>query len=89
MREGEEAATQAKRREYAVVGDRAEREDRAEPGYAGDLGGEEASAGRDFVGLRLVLRRHAADRIGDARPAEHEAIIGTGVVVPAGEAEFP
>ena len=39
-------------------------------------------------GLRLVLRRDAAHRIGDAHPAKLEAVIGPGVVTPCGKAEF-
>jgi hypothetical protein len=88
MCEWEAPATQAERLEHGLVSDNAEREDRAELGRAGYLGSEKAPASRDFTGLGLVLRGHAADRIGDTRPAQHDAVIRTGIVDALREPEF-
>jgi len=88
MRERKVPATQAKGVEHRLVRNVAERKDRAEPRHTGDFGSEKAPAGRDFAGVGLVLRRYATDRIGDTRPAQHEAVIRTGIVDALREAEF-
>src|ERR1700751_5711480 len=88
VREREGPAAQAERLEHGLVSDNAEREDRPELGHAGDLGSEKSPASRNFAGLRLVLRRHAADRIGDTRVAHRDAIIRMGFVNALREAEF-
>jgi len=71
------------------VSNNAEREDSAEPGQAGNLAGKKAPASCDFEGAGLVSRRHATDRIGDTCPAQHDAVIRTGIVNALREAEFP
>ncbi len=53
-----------------------------------DFGREVSAASRNFRGVRLVLRRHAAHRVGDARPMKLEAVIRTGVVHSRGKAEL-
>src|ERR1700730_6510450 len=45
-------------------------------------------AGRDLLRRRLVLRRHAAHRIGDAAVDQLEAVTGAGVILAAGEPEL-
>jgi hypothetical protein len=49
-----------------LVRDAAERNDGAELRHFGDCPAEKIAAGGDFLRGRLVLGRHAADRIGDA-----------------------
>src|SRR5271165_2375376 len=88
MREGEAPATQVQRLEYGLVSDSAEREDRAELPHAGDFRSEKAPASRDFAGFGLVLRWHATDRIGNTRPAQHDAVIRTSIVDALRKAEF-
>ena len=50
-----------------LVGDAAEAEDGAEARKRGEAGGEEGAAGGDLGRRRLVLRRDAADGVGDER----------------------
>ena len=47
------------------MGDAADRQQRAETRQSGDAADQELAAGRDLGGRRLVLRRHAADRVRD------------------------
>src|SRR6266851_1236478 len=79
---------QAERREHGLVGDGAKGEYRAELGQVGDLGGEKSAAGCDFGGVRFVLWWNATDRVGNAHPAQREAVIRSGIVEPLREAEF-
>jgi hypothetical protein len=71
-----------------VVGDDAKGEDHAKAGHSGDLSGKKLAASRDLAGFRLVLGRHATDRIGDPRPTKLQAIIGAGIVYAFGKTEF-
>jgi len=88
MGKREQPAAKAEHRDHGVVGDGAERKDRAEPRHGGDLGGEELAASGDLAKLRPVLRRHATDRIGNARSAKREAVIGAGSIITFRKAEF-
>ena len=66
----------------------AERQDRPQLRHRRDLGRQKGPAGGDLAGFGLVLRRHAAHRIGDPRPSERQAVIGAGAVISLGQAEF-
>ena len=71
-----------------LLRDAAERNDGAELRHFGDCPAEKIAAGGDFLRGRLVLGRHAADRIGDTRVAHRDAIIRMGFVNALREAEF-
>ncbi len=85
-REGRPA--KAERREHRVMCNRAQRQDRTEPGQRADLGGQKPTAVRDLARLGLVLRGDAADRIGDPRPPELETVIRMGVIIALGKSVF-
>src|SRR5258708_29742147 len=70
-------------RDDAVMGDSAEREDGTQIRHDGDFGDKELAAGTDLDGQWLVLRRHAADRIGDARPDKLKSVIGLSLIGPS------
>ena len=70
------AGREAEACDHGHVRDRAEGEECREAGQGRDLGGEEGAAGRDLGRGGLVLRGHAAHRIGDARGHEGEAVRG-------------
>ena len=76
------------RRHHAVMRDAAEREDRAQVLHLGDGRLEKIAAGVDLGRRRLVLRRHAAHRVGDAAIDQRQAVVGPRLVVAAREAEF-
>src|SRR5215470_1424079 len=88
MRKREAAARQVKCRQYALVRDRAQREDCAEPRQAGDLGHEKTPTSRDFAGLWFVLRGQATHRVGDARTTKREVIVAAGSINALREAKF-
>jgi hypothetical protein len=88
VRKREWHATQAERREHGLVGDGAKGEHRAQSGQTGNLGGEKSAAGCDLGGVRFVLWWNATDRVGNAHPAQREAIIRSGIVAPLRKAEF-
>jgi len=81
VRKRVEGAAQSLGREDGVVGDGAEREDRRQLRQCGELGGQELAAGVDLGGFGLVLRRHAADRVGDAGAPQLEPVRGMGAVM--------
>ena len=89
MRKREETTAQTKRGDHGRVGDGAKRKDRTEPLRVRHLDIEKAAASRNLDRLRLVLRRDTTHRIGDARSAKHEAVIGTGIVDTFRKPEFP
>jgi hypothetical protein len=89
MRKRETAARQSKRRQYALMRDGAQSEDRAEPSHAGDFGDEKTPTSRDFAGLRLVRWGRATHRVGDAGTAKLEVIVPAGAISPLREAKFP
>ena len=64
--EGMERQALAQRSQYRSMGDAAQRQDGFQLRQARDLIHQERAAGGDFRRRRLVLRRHAAHRIGDA-----------------------
>src|SRR6516225_5753228 len=68
--------------------DGAERQDRVEARQGTYFYLEKPVAGSDLGGFRLVLRRHAAHRIGDAAIDEGEPVIGALGIGAAGEAKF-
>jgi hypothetical protein len=68
---------------------RAEGQDRTKPGHSADLGDQKLTAVRDLARFRLVLRRDAANCIGDAHAPELETVIRTGVIIALGEPVFP
>ena len=70
------------------MGNRAECEDRTEPGHSADLGGQKPTAVRDLARFGLVLRRDAADSIGDAHAPELKTIVRTSVIIALGEPVF-
>ena len=86
---GEESAAQTKCCDYGGVGDGAKRKDRSDPIRRGQFAGEKAAASRDLGRLRLVLRGDTTHGIGDACPAEHETVIGPGIVGTSSKPEFP
>ena len=79
--------TQPQGHQHRVVGDRAQGEDRARPDR-GDLLGEVAVAAPHFIGPRLVRRRQALHRVGDAAADELEAVVGPVGTVVTGETEL-
>ena len=74
--------------QHCTVSDQAKREDRTKPGHRRNLGREELAARRYLRPLWLVLRRDAADRIGDAAVVKRKAIGGVGTVGAASKAEL-
>ena len=68
--------------------DGAEGEDRLEAGPSLQLGGEKRPAGGDLGRLRLVLRRHAAHRVGNAGAAQLQSILWVGLVMADGKARL-
>lgn len=83
------ASAEIERLQHGAVGDQSQREDRPKPCHRRDLSREELTAGRDLRPLRLVLRRDAANRIGDSTIVQREAIGGVSTVGTVGEAEIP
>ena len=57
-------------------------------GHRRDLSREELTTRRDLRPLWLILRRDAANRIGDPAVVQREAIGSVGAVGTAGEAEI-
>ncbi len=69
------------------VGNPAKRNDSAKPGHFTDGGSKEIAAGRYLKRRRLVFRRHAPHRVGDAAIDQREAIVGARLVTSLREAE--
>ena len=88
VREGKLRLAEAQRRQRAVVRDAPQRDHRRHIGQRRDARPQEAAAGGDLRRRRLVLRRHAAHRIGDDAVDELQAVVGARLVAPAGEAEL-
>ncbi len=88
MRKGVAGAPQPLRREHRVVRDGAEREDCANARPCRQLGGEKRPAGADLDRVRLVLRRHAAHRVGDAGAAQRQPVLRMGAVITLGKPEL-
>src|SRR5262245_7491520 len=88
MLERKRAAIQAERREDALMGYNAERQDGAKPRHGDNLGPEKPAARRNLRRLWSVLGRHAAHGVGDAYPAKREPVIGSSVIHACRKAEF-
>ena len=73
--EREWCAAKAECSEHRLMGNRAECQDRTEPGHSADLGGQKPTAVRDLARFGLVLRRDAANSIGDAHAAEFKTVV--------------
>jgi hypothetical protein len=77
------------RPQRGLVRDAAERHDGAQPGHCGDaMRKKGVAAGVDLGRRRLVLRRYAMHRVGDARVDQGQAVIRPRVEPAAGESEF-
>ena len=83
--EREWCAAKAERGEHRVMCNRAECQDRTEPGHSADLGKQKPAAVRDLARFGLVLRRDAANSIGNARAPKFKTVIRTGVIIALGE----
>ena len=81
-------ALQPQGRNHRVVGEGAERQYRLEARVRGDLGGEVSPAGVDLSGLGPVLRRDAANGVGDAGADQLQPVVGPGAIGALGEAEL-
>jgi len=68
--------------------DGAQCQDRTEPGHGADLRCQEPTAVRDLARFGLILRRDAANSIGDAHAPELKTVVNTGVVIAFGEPVF-
>ena len=67
--------------------DAAERDNGAQVFHLGDGGNEKVAAGLDLGRRRLVFRRHAAHRVGDAAIGQRQAVIDAGVECAARKTE--
>jgi hypothetical protein len=76
MGEGVGGGLQAQSHEHRLVGDQAQGQDGRAAWQGRQFGLEIGVAALDFGSLRLVLRRHAFDRVGDAAADESQAIVG-------------
>src|SRR5580693_7286433 len=83
--EREWCAAKAECSEHRLMGNRAECQDRTQPGHSADLGGQKLTAVRDLARFGLVLRRDAANSIGDAHASELKTVVPTGVIIALGE----
>ena len=70
------------------MGDGAQRQYRLEARERGDLAGEVSPAGVDLSGLGPVLRRYAANGVGDARADQLQPVVGPRAIRALGEAEL-
>jgi len=76
---------QAEGREHRAVRDTAQGQDRGQPGQGGDFAGEKGIAGLGLDRGRLVLRWHAADRVGDPAVDQLQPVVGPRLEAAAGE----
>ena len=77
---------QAQATQRRIVGDPAKRQHRPRGARPGQLAREEPAAGCDLGRRRLVLRRHAADRVGDAAAHQLKPVVRRGPIAATGEA---
>src|SRR3546814_1250837 len=71
-----------------LMRDLAERDEDARSGQRRDRGFEERTAGAAFLWRRLVLRRHAPNRVDDDRAVQRHPVVGPGLVAPPGPPEY-
>src|SRR5262245_43420407 len=83
VREGKGSSFQRESIEDRVVGDATDGKERDEIGQRRDAREKKRAAGRDFLGRRLVLRRHAAHRVGDHAIDELKRLWRALLVMPA------
>ena len=88
MRKGEVAPLKSKCIEDAVMGDAADRQQRAQTRQSGDAADQELTAGGDLGRRRLVLRRHAADRVRDHAIDQLERLGRGDIVASAGKPDL-
>src|SRR5215467_14014776 len=73
---GADAVGGCEKSQVGVVADLAQRDDDADAGEGGQLGGQVAAAAGDLVGRRLVVGRGAAGGGDDVGVAQGEAVVG-------------
>src|ERR1700736_4856595 len=87
MRERESGAALTERRDDAVMGDPAKRDDGGEAWHRRDGGGKELPAGGDLGRQRLVFGGDAAHGIADRGIDQREPVVGACRVSAGGKAE--
>ena len=88
VRKGRGGVAQAQRLQCRVMGDPAERHDRAKLRHGRDGRRQELPAGVDLGRQRLVLRRHAAHRVADPAIDQLQSVVGTRLIDAFGKAVF-
>lgn len=78
--ERESGAAQIEGRQYAVVGNPAESDNRPQVCHRSNRGDEIGPTGVDFGRLRLVFRGEASDGVGHCGIDQRQAVIGRGSV---------
>jgi len=73
-------AAQIEGRQYAVVGNPAESDNRPQVCHRSNRGDEIAPTGVDFSRSRFVFRREAADCVGHGGIDQRQAVIGRGSI---------
>ncbi len=88
MPKGSRYGAKSQRLDSRFVGNPSERYDGAKPWHAFDGRQKKRPAVGDFRRKRLVLRRHATDRVDDAAIDQRQAVVGAGLIDAFGETIF-